>query len=120
MVRLRPLPAAADDPPAGADEPHAVRASGTAAAIATAAASRLVFMIGGSFVDAPLGIHCGPGGVGAPPGSGALERPSYLSCPPSKPGQDCCGHANRFDSVSKMSGELRLQRTSFLMALAFR
>src|SRR4029077_20287405 len=95
-------------------------ASGTAAAIATAATSRLVFMIGGSFVDAPLGIHCGPGGVGAPPGSGGVGAPQLPSCPPSRPGQYCCGHANRFDSVSKMSGELRLQRTSFLMALAFR
>src|SRR5579863_8649560 len=76
MVRLRPLPAApADDPPAGADEPHAVRASGKAAAIATAATSRLVFMTGGSFVDAPLGIHCGPGGVGAPPGSEGVGAP---------------------------------------------
>src|SRR5579859_496187 len=94
MVRLRPLPAAADDPPAGADELHAVRASGTAAAIATAAASRLVFMFGGSFVDAPLGVHCGPGGVGAPPGSGVLEHPGYLLG---------LSLSNRFDNVSAKS-----------------
>src|SRR5580704_13700501 len=93
MVRLRPLPAAADDPPAGADDPHAVSATGKAAAIATAASSRLVFMLGGSFGDAPLGIHCGPGGVGAPPGSGGVGAPPA-------------------------SGEQRLQRTSILVALA--
>src|SRR3984957_3794025 len=97
MVRLRPLPAAADDPPAGADDPHAVRASGKAAGIATAAASRLIFMFGGSFVDAPLGIHCGPGGVGAPPGSGALGRPRL---------------SNRFDNVSaKLAQEGRGELT---------
>src|ERR1700756_394394 len=96
MVRLRPLPAAPpDDPPAGADDPHAVTASGSAAAIATAATSRLVFMFGGSFVDALLGIHCGPGGVGAPPGSGALEHPSYLSG---------LSLSNRFDNVLAKSG----------------
>src|SRR5579859_2514226 len=99
MVRLRPLPAAADDPPAGADDPHAVRASGTAAAIATAAASRLVFMFGGSFVDAPLGIHCGPGGVGAPPGSGVLEHPSCL-----------LALAFRIDSIMCRQSRLRKSR----------
>src|ERR1700761_8641277 len=100
MVRLSPLPAVADDPPAGADEPHAVRASGTAAPIATAAASRLIFMFGGSFVDAPLGIHCGPGGVGAPPGSeGRWSAPRYLSG---------LSLSNRFDDVlSKPTPEVR-------------
>src|SRR5712672_986132 len=106
MVRLRPLPAALpDDPSAGADDPHAVRASGRAAAIATAATSRLVFMFGGSFVDAPLGIHCGPGGVGAPPrsggvaaphGLGALERPQVPLLSAVKAGARQL--SNRFDS----------------------
>src|ERR1700722_19015953 len=99
MVRLRPLPAAADDPPAGPDEPHAVRASGEAGGIATAATSRLVFMIGGSFGDAPLGIHCGPGGVGAPPGSGGVGAPPELGA---KAGRRGDGHglspSNRFDN----------------------
>src|SRR5580693_5475098 len=100
MVRLRGLPAAGA-PAAGADDPHAVRARGKAAAIATAASSRLVFMLGGSFGDAPLGIHCGPGGVGAPPASGEqrLQRTSFLVALAS----------NRFDiglakSVSKGPG----------------
>src|ERR1700722_10445967 len=104
MVRLRPLPAApADDPPAGADEPHAVRASGKAAAIATAATSRLVFMVGGSFGDAPLGIHCGPGGVGAPPGSGALERPGFRGEGTRRGDAHSLGPSNRFDNGSAKS-----------------
>src|ERR1700722_11775658 len=99
MVRLRPLPAAADDPAAGAEEPHAVRASGEAAATATAAAGRVVFMLGGAFGDAPLGIHCGPGGVGAPPGSGGVGAPQDLGA---KAGRRGDGHglspSNRFDN----------------------